>query len=447
MATRYVDGELSVTTATYSIADRDDSGSDGDGYPTVGEAITAASADDILFIRGAGSTFNGVYEEADGTDVGFPSDFDSFNINKPLTLEGYQEERPTLTYDPAEPPKTPGVAANFIGDVIGILSTTGDVTVKKIKVIGTKALGDQIEEAADRDTDVTIRIVTSSAISITIEDCEITDSGHAAIKEGGGLGAVDLLIDKCRIFRGGFKDRDHGSYLANITTGSYTVRRCIISGIFGYGIHMFEGDSGGFIHHNVIVGNGLGVSGGGILIQWADVKVYSNTFVDNQINVTLRGTQCNGNVLKNNIFYHNSNVDINIDSSGGSSHPFNNQGFNNNLSTISRSTGEPTDYAPTADFITDPGLRESTRDDENIFDFAIVALSNCRNRGTDVSADGADLRNYLDPVPLNTVPVQTIDRTTERGWDVGAFAWLPEDDITWAPRTGSSVGSNKLYKY
>jgi hypothetical protein len=73
----YVDGTLvsDCTSGNYSIASRNCSGADGNGYDTISEAMAALSSGDDIYIRGGTYNENGLY--FDNSQDGTPSDYSS----------------------------------------------------------------------------------------------------------------------------------------------------------------------------------------------------------------------------------------------------------------------------------------------------------------------------------------------------------------------------------
>jgi hypothetical protein len=80
---RYVDQTLSqnITNGTYSVANRNNSGSDGNGYTTIQAAINAVTAGDIIYMRG------GTYYEK----ISFPAGKQG-TANNPIVWRSYPGE-------------------------------------------------------------------------------------------------------------------------------------------------------------------------------------------------------------------------------------------------------------------------------------------------------------------------------------------------------------------
>ncbi|MBA2433792.1 MAG: hypothetical protein H0V54_01665 [Chthoniobacterales bacterium] len=89
---RYVDGTLSADTETYSIANRNDTGSDGNGYKTLQAAADASAAGDTIYIRA------GTYQ--DGPAVGGIASLlkisHSGTATAPIRYQSYNSEKVIL---------------------------------------------------------------------------------------------------------------------------------------------------------------------------------------------------------------------------------------------------------------------------------------------------------------------------------------------------------------
>lgn len=91
-ATFYVDGQLKADCkGKYSVEKRDNSGTDGDAYDTIGEAADLAKAGDVVLIRG------GVYNNATNekeNDILWPKH--SGSADKPIIFRAYKGEEAIL---------------------------------------------------------------------------------------------------------------------------------------------------------------------------------------------------------------------------------------------------------------------------------------------------------------------------------------------------------------
>ncbi|MBI3830932.1 MAG: right-handed parallel beta-helix repeat-containing protein [Planctomycetes bacterium] len=98
--TLYVDGKLKESCAgTYSLAKRDASGSDGDGFATLSEASAAAKAGDTVLIREGSYHAN---KSKDAFDVIFPKN--SGAPGQPIVFKAYKDEAVVLdTKKPDDP--------------------------------------------------------------------------------------------------------------------------------------------------------------------------------------------------------------------------------------------------------------------------------------------------------------------------------------------------------
>ena len=295
----YVDERIKQpVTQSYSVSQRDSSGSDGTAYRTVNAAIAAAKSGDTLWVR------SGRYAEI--FELGHdPVSQAAFYIDKSLTLMAYQGEPVTLTY----PTDTPPLIGTEKGPII-LADIKGDLHIEGFIIIGTRPLGDNPKS----DTDVNIDMY-STAGTLTIRRNLLLEGGHCGIKFTTGGGA---LIEQNVIRRCGFTGRDHGIYVSSDEHAStpIVIRHNAISEISGYGIHLFGDPPRCEVYSNVTTN----CATGGILIGGADNKVYNNTIYD------VRGygglvlykegtTHC---VIENNLIVRfDGGADVMIDGAGG----------------------------------------------------------------------------------------------------------------------------------
>jgi len=89
--TVYADNLLSTncTSGNYSIANRNCTGRDGNGYRSLQSAVNTSTGGDTIFVRGSATRYTGDAESGAVTASG------SSDSNR-LTVEGYQDENPTV---------------------------------------------------------------------------------------------------------------------------------------------------------------------------------------------------------------------------------------------------------------------------------------------------------------------------------------------------------------
>lgn len=299
-----MDASLPVAyTNTYSIANRDTSGSDGTAYKKLSDALAAAASGATLTLR------SGTYAETTGGST-------AWLLAKPITIQNYSGESSIVTYASGSPPI---VNTSDYGPIITIAAS--NVTLDGLTIIGTHDLGDS---PGGNDTDVNITLSGTPGGTV-IRRCTLQKWGHAGIKFGTGGNGGTLLIERNHIQAGGFTERDHGIYVA---TGSAppafaydtTIRLNEISGAYGYGIQCYSDPQNVKMYGNVIHHNGTNpANGGGILLGGTGNEVYNNTIVDNiGYGGIVFWKQIVGyvNIVKNNILRGNT-TDVRLDASNG----------------------------------------------------------------------------------------------------------------------------------
>lgn len=294
--TVFVDNTLGadIANGAYSIANRNASGSDGNAYTTLAAAIAAIDDTDVIFIRA------GTYAELSTNNT-------CYRITRPCTIQPYDNEAVTLTYDSENPPT---IAEGTQGPIIYILS--GNVILQDVTVAGTKA----IKTVRGDDTEVNVRIA-DGCDNVIVRGCIIHDAGHAGIK----FGAVNgCLIERNQIYDCGVYYWDHGiyhfGYGADDEAGRNTVRFNAIWGSRGRGIQCYSRPDYIDIYGNVLFANGLS----GLLVDGANIRVYNNTIYGNgsEQDLTTHGGfivfhELTTNLtVRNNVFLENT-IDINLD--------------------------------------------------------------------------------------------------------------------------------------
>lgn len=323
----YVDPLLATSsTGTYSIANRNGSGTDGIAYKSLADAIPALNAGGTILLRSGTHTAI--------TDFGGGSQC-CFWINKALTIQNYNGEAATLTY----PAGTPPLIGSDYGPII--YATVGSWTLDGVTVSGTRPLGDS---PGGGDTDVNIQFGATIG-DMTIRRCTITNAGHAGIKFQATSGQV--LVERNHFGTTGFTGRDHHVY-AHDGNATYPAifRFNEMTAASGYALHWYDQAVnmqayGNIIHH--CGGNYTPVGGGGILMSGTGHTVINNTIADctGYGGIVFWKNAAGGNTVKNNIVRNGANVtdDIVLDASFGP----NTAGHNNKHTISSDPNGA---YAP-----------------------------------------------------------------------------------------------------
>ncbi len=293
--TLYADINLSsnCTSGNYSIANRNCTGTNGNAYKMVKDAIAAAAVGDTLLVRG------GTYREIVIQSTS-PVRSSSFEFNKSMTIKGYSSETATLTYDPNNLPHEDAEK----GPIIKVPAS--GVTIENLTIIGTYSLGDN----PTLDTD--INIWTDSA-NITIRNNKILQFGHCGVK--GTL--PGLILEHNEIANGGFTSRDHGIYTYDQTATPKIIRYNNFHNIGGYGIQIYGYCTYYQVYNNLIHDN----NEGGIVIAGDHISILNNSIYHNgQTSTSQWGGQGRLNffhtglfsiVVKNNIIWNNAAANLN----------------------------------------------------------------------------------------------------------------------------------------
>lgn len=301
-ATIYVDGALSedCTNGEYSIANRDNSGSDGVAFRSVKDALTVAQGDTEVIVR------DGRYEEGPG-----------YVLPVAVTLKGYEGERPVI-------------ACNGI-DNGTVVDARQDSQIKNVEIEGTFDLG-----VGDLYSDVSIQI---NGTGVLIEKCLLSKWSHAAIKQGANTNADGLIIRENVIPLGGCQLGDHAIYLSDEDKGGghVIIQNNVIYDSITYGINVYH-----CLEVVDIIGNLIfRCSHGGLLIDHNDHKIYNNTICynghgergdggGNQHGVHFFHYWLHNIDFRNNLVWGNLGVDIGVDISS-EEEALTNCTFGNNL--------------------------------------------------------------------------------------------------------------------
>jgi len=272
MTVRYVDHLLSGTTATYSIANRNASGSDGNGYKTITSGITAMSASDTLEIRA------GTYTEA----LGYAPQFVSGTSGNPTIIRNRVGEDVTII--PA--------SGNAAGDAISIYNSDyvtlkGDAPDHRLVVDGTNC------------SYYGIRVLGTSDHA-TIDGCEVRNTKYSGIDAKAPNASETTVFNDDNTFK--------NNYIHHVGT----------SAAGGHGIYIVS--SRNIIENNIIDMTGHGATNNFGIQVYAHVvggaanNVIRNNKISNALNFGIViGSQASGPATGNQI-YNN----ILISNTGGS---------------------------------------------------------------------------------------------------------------------------------
>jgi len=399
----FVDNQLTANCLNnnYSIATRSCTGTDGNAYIKINDAIRAVPAGGIINVR------QGTYQEVYNYLRHYQAEA-AFYIDKPLTLKNYNSEEVTLTYIPSHPPKY----ANGLSYIIYIVSN--DVTLDGFTIVGTKTLGDNV----DNDNDVNIYIEKYLS-NVTIRNNIIKQAGHAGVKYLLPKGLI--LVEKNQFYDIGFTPRDHGiyGYTENNNTVSKIIRQNIFHNISGYGIHLYSESSNHDVYNNIVYNN----TNGGILITGDHQKIYNNVIYGNQGQGGLvlfggLGYYVHDENIQNNIIWNNV-LDVNCGSDTYSNI------FEHNIVQTMSGSGCPgtTNLAIDPQFISSPPTSWP--------DFRLANGSPLVDQGTDL---GYPYNLALDPASTAWPPLLGDQNYYGSKWEIGAFvagsAATPPPDTT-----------------
>lgn len=388
----YVDGDLggNITDGHYSIANRNNTGVDGNAYTSIAAAVTAVAENGTIYVR-------------EGTYTALAQAGICFSIGKSVSIRAYQAEAVTLTYPPGDPPEH---SAGEYGQIIKI-ANPAHVTLDGLTIIGTYDEGDSVSQ--DLDTNVLI----DNGSRVTVRNCTFRKWGHTAIKFGTTAG--DILIERNIFEAGGFTGRDHHIYVADgFSTHEAIIRHNVFEGASGYAVHLYTDPQHCKIYGNIMHGNGgvyIPSSGGGILLGGSNHVIVNNTIEQNigYGGIVFYKDEGN-NVVKNNIIRNTVTPagDITADDMADN----NDVGYNN-TSTYWHGSW-PDNYQPGGtDVDVDPEYAVTPQ--VLWSDYRLDDESPMLDAGTDV---GAAYNALLDPEQLDwPTPAEQVG-----GRNIGAFA-------------------------
>lgn len=413
-ATIFVDGQLSSNcNGNYSIANRNCTGSDGNAYKSIQQAINAitspGSQSYTIEVRsgtygqplnGSGSYWWGIDFNKVGTETypimirKYPSD-----STKPLIKWNDDVTLPAGNY----------VCILFqIGADDNPRYLAGYLTLDNLEFQGKHLLNCQGEQAIGNSSGQSVK-------PITVQYCDIHDFDAFGIREG-----HKLIVEYCRIYNIGLESRHHAIY----TWGpSCVFRYNHIYDIYGFGIHQYSeshtpgGD--GIIAYNIIRNTTVGA---GILVNGSNWKVYNNTCYWSRWPIWLNGAD--GSEVRNNLCINGYEYGIYISAA-------NNVTVTNNIMYSTRSTydayGNQIVWAknctPRCTFTNnqqgaDPKFIVKSPTDW--LDFRIQSTSPARDAGCNA---GTYYQNGLDPNNTRWPPTTVNQNTQGPGWEIGAFVY------------------------
>lgn len=482
-ATIYVDGQLSsdCTNGNYSIANRNCSGSNGNGYSTIATAISAASAGDTVSIR------TGTYNEH-GIAVGFTGPSmttiqahagESVTIHNTTVHQATFELTPTANHITFQGLKftshryllirewvkhsgnigkkvftdRPTGSAGYITDVLFNRYEANSEKQSSIEAVDSKydwyydkdnTILYAYSPSGVPDSDYTDPGIaegneykgiaignTSSGVGyIVVDNCEISNFAHCGLK-----GGYKWWVKNCYIHDIGTTSRDHGIYLygEHSTNNEAIIEHNFFENIKGSAFQIYHG---GYTPRYYIVRYNLVKNAGrsGVQLQGAYNQIYNNSFYGVNIGIMFRGTASHDNFVKNNVFDGNYWCDVQIDYLGSQyQFPTNNtveynfygstggvHGYCNGCTDRSAIGGD--DYSS---FIGPTNIISSNNpfmsgSPSEWTDFRLDKGSGCIDTGDNL---GSSYDDALDPNDT-AWPPSTLDQATYgSGWEIGAFVF------------------------
>lgn len=404
MATIYVDGNCAAGSQ-YDPESRTQGSGSETSYTTLAAAITGASANDTIYVR------DGTYTTTSTIDV-----------SKALTIEGYSGDSMPDLYNSYQPTEH--------GDFQGI-TTSATCTLRGLKIRGNRS--NDFNEGYGH-------VGVGLGALTTIENCEITEWLHCGIK------GTDRII--CRYSKihgiGDSTDvfNDHAFYLPGVQgSGSESLMEYNhIYDITSAAFHLYSGDSTpsyNIIRHNICdMSNSQNGGPGywGLLLGGAYNKVYGNVFYKPEVGITFYdGAKCHNNEVKNNIIDATGSSDLYVDPQGDET--FSSNTVTYNYYGGSDPFGNVNSYTATEDYdsvsapynnIANVANPFSVASPTNWYDFDLGGSSLCIGAGTNL---GESYDDALDPTDT-TWPPSTVDQDTYGDWEIGAFVYAGENDLT-----------------
>ena len=406
-ATKYVDGNIASTCSgtTYSIASRNCSGGDGNGYKTFQEGLAALSASDVLLIRAGTYTKSGVYGNTSGDSYGGGA----ASWGAATIISNYPGETFTFTHDGLNMDHSIST-----GGISYIIWTCDVVTRCNFRGSGgANQSGFRLNNAAHH-----VRFQRLSIRSFTEQGMQGGTGGCPS-----GPSNIEILDNDISLNGDDNSHFEHGIYPA--CSADWLIQGNSLLGNMGYGIHVYSSSSnwhmratirnnyiegrktgatstaygiaiatgsGHKIYNNIV--NGIGAQAvkltGGVQVFGPTTAplIYNNTFYDMSTGVELGDSGVSAAEVKNNIF---EAISTPISDSGTSTVKSTN--FCDSAGTGCTVTGSPSfTNAATGDFTLQSG-------------------SNCRDAGLDLSAT------------LTTDYIGT-SRPQNGTFDIGAYEYL-----------------------
>lgn len=384
----YVDCDLTsdCLSGDYSIPNRDCSGSDGDAYDTIAEAVSAISAGDTINIRAGAYTEKDIRVEFTGPLM---TTIQAYN-NEAVTIHNITVHRPTFGLSSIADNVTfkdlKFTSSRYLL-ITGWTQHSGNVWEKVFtdrapgntdRIIDVlfdghesgnekQSIGEVVSEydwhydkyatilyvyspsdapntyytnpgVAEGNEYLGIAIGTTSSGNgyIIIDNCEIDSFAHCGIK-----GGFKFWIKNCIIRNIGTTSRDHAVYLYG--THSLGNEAIVEHNFFENGkgsafqIYHGGGEIGGYIiRYNIAKDWGRS----GIQLAGSNNLIYNNMLYDLNRGLLFARSPSHDNIIKNNIFYANSS-DLSIDFGGSAlqSYPTANIVENNYLGSAGTCSG------------------------------------------------------------------------------------------------------------
>jgi hypothetical protein len=316
--TFYLDGNLSsnISNGTYSIANRNSSGSDGNAYNNIQDAINNLGSGDTLYIRSGNYTRNGNNNNYGAFGEG------SLHITVPSQISSYGNEKPVIYTQPGKMNYNP-VPSSMGTDGVRYypwpaisVQGTGNVTIRGLKTYGQIALqgvaGITVENCdfggGGPQLDQGIVVYLANTQNVVVRNCFI----HRSSASGSAFqmyNTRDLLVENNTFYDNygtdfNFKDcgsptSDGSSWGTNTFRYNFLTTSTINNSGGIRGINQDTPVANNLVYQNIFYKKNMA-----IWFVFPPMTVYNNTFID-----------CNGGLgtwfdtpvkAYNNIFYNTS---------------------------------------------------------------------------------------------------------------------------------------------
>lgn len=436
----FVDNQLAAdcTEGNYSIANRNCSGSDGDAYNTIQEAVDAVRTSGKL----GSETFvirirEETYELRPGESV--MEGIKLYNRDEKPALHGSASHPITIrahniTWPPNVTIKWSDTA--ILGTCGAYLFNTGQDTRGEsyypgyLTLDGLEILGSQ----SDGEVGIGNSAMQSCPNSpITIQNCKIHHFGHCCVK-----GKFKWTIQYNEIYDVPLVDhKDHCIYIGGGADFS-TVKYNILHDAPGWGVHIYdnaeeygEGNNSEdvIVAYNVMYNLGINMGGGGgVTSRGPRTKIYGNTIYNARHGIWITGPQADDCEVMNNIAYgmqyfgigvgsRNSYVDRLICTNNiiNSFSPYPEPSPKCNDCTVSNNTTE-TDPK----FVSAPTYAFPAPVNATWTDFRLQSNSPAINAGANLGTSYDNALNSNHTI----LPVSTLNQDNYgSGWEIGAFVF------------------------